>query len=181
MLALRSAPVAIRLALAALTLLLALYAAQLVFGFLPAVVADPYMKFVSNVIFLAPRRFAPCAGSGARASARAWLLMGLGVLAWGLGLLYYTFFQWNLETIPVPSLADAGYLMIYPPVFVALLLLYRSRIRGRSARALDRRRHRRARGRRDRRRDRVRRGAGGGRGVAPRHRHQPQLSARGPA
>ena len=46
MLALRSAPVAIRLALAALTLLLALYAAELVFGFLPGVVGDPFMKFV---------------------------------------------------------------------------------------------------------------------------------------
>ena len=58
--------------------------------------------------------------------------MGLGVLAWGLGLLYYTLVQWDLETIPVPSLADAGYLMVYPPVYAALVLLYRSRIRGRS-------------------------------------------------
>ena len=57
---------------------------------------------------------------------------GLGVLAWALGLFYYTFFQWDLETIPVPSLADAGYLLIYPPIWAALVLLYRSRIRGRS-------------------------------------------------
>ena len=48
MLALRSAPVAIRLALAALTLLLAVYAAELVIGFLPGAVADPYMKYVSD-------------------------------------------------------------------------------------------------------------------------------------
>ena len=34
--------------------------------------------------------------------------------------------------IPVPSPADAGYLLIYPPVYAALVLLYRSRVRGRT-------------------------------------------------
>ena len=103
------------------------------FAFLPGAVADPFMKFVSNLIFLGSA--ALCAARGLRGPGErgAWLLMGLGVLAWGLGLLYYTLVQWDLETIPVPSLADAGYLMIYPPVYAALVLLYRSRIRGRSA------------------------------------------------
>jgi two-component system, cell cycle response regulator len=132
MLALRSAPVAIRFVLATLTLLLAVYAAQLVFTFLPSVVADPFTKFVSDSIFLSAA--AVCAARGLRGPGErgAWLLIGLGVLAWGLGLLYFTFFQWDLETIPVPSLADAGYLMVYPPVYAALVLLYRSRIRGRT-------------------------------------------------
>jgi two-component system, cell cycle response regulator len=133
MLALRSAPVAIRILLAALTFLFAVYAAELLFPLLPAVIADPFMKFVSNAIFVGAA--ALCAARGLRGSDErgTWLLMGLGVLAWGLGLFYYTFFQWDLETIPVPSLADAGYLMIYPPVWAALMLLYRSRIRGRTA------------------------------------------------
>ena len=132
MVALRSAPVAIRLVLAALTLLFALYAAEIVFGFLPGVVGDPFMKYVSNLIFVGAA--ALCAARGLRGPGErgAWLLMGLGVLAWALGLFYYTFFQWDLETIPVPSLADAGYLLIYPPIWAALVLLYRSRIRGRS-------------------------------------------------
>jgi hypothetical protein len=130
--ALRSAPVPIRLALAALTLLLGAYAGQIVFEFLPGAVGDQFMKFTSNLIFLG------CAGVCVARAVRgpgergAWLLMGVGVLSWALGLLYYTLVQWDLETIPVPSLADAGYLMIYPPVYAALVLLYRSRIRGRS-------------------------------------------------
>ena len=57
--------------------------------------------------------------------------MGLGVLAWGSGC--STTSSSGLETVPVPSLADAGYLMVYPPVYAALMLLYRSRIRGRTA------------------------------------------------
>ena len=132
MAALRSAPVAIRLLLAALTSVFAVYAAELVFTFLPAVVGDPFMKYVSNFIFGGAA--ALCAARGLRGPGErgAWLLMGMGVLAWGLGLLYYTFFQWDLETIPVPSPADAGYLLVYPPIWAALVLLYRSRIRGRS-------------------------------------------------
>ena len=132
MLALRTAPVAIRVALAALTLLLALEAAELVFTFLPGVVADPFMKFVSDVIFVGAAALCGIRGLRGPTERGAWMLMGLGVLAWAVGLLYYTFFQLELETIPVPSLADAAYLMIYPPVYAALMLLYRSRIRGRT-------------------------------------------------
>ena len=132
MLALHSAPGAIRLALATLALLFAVYAAELVFGFLPAAVADPYMKWVSLLIFGSSAVLCGLRGLRGPGERGAWLLMGLGVLAWGLGLLYYTLVQWDLETIPVPSPADAGYLMVYPPVFAALMLLYRSRIRGRS-------------------------------------------------
>ena len=122
--ALRSAPVAIRLLLAALTLLFAVYAAQILFTVLPGAVADPFMKWVSNLIFVGSA--ALCAARGLRGPGErgAWLLMGVGVLAWGLGLLYYTLFQWDLEAIPVPSPADVGYLLIYPPVFAALVLLY---------------------------------------------------------
>ncbi|HYH89930.1 MAG TPA: diguanylate cyclase [Solirubrobacteraceae bacterium] len=130
--ALRTAPAAIRLALAALALLLTAYAAQIVFAFLPAPFGDQFLKFASNLIF-----FGSALVCGLRAlrgpdERAAWLLIGLGLLSWSLGLLYYTLVQWDLEVIPIPSLADAGYLLIYPPVYAALVLLYRSRMRGRS-------------------------------------------------
>jgi len=130
--ALCTAPAAIRVLLAALALLLAVYAAQIVVAFMPAPFGDQFLKFASNLIFFGSALV--CAlralrGPGERA---AWLLMGVGLLAWGLGLLYYTLVQWDLEFIPVPSLADIGYLLIYPPVCAALVLIYRSRMRGRS-------------------------------------------------
>jgi diguanylate cyclase (GGDEF)-like protein len=132
MTALRTAPAAIRLALAALTLLLVVYAAELAFGFLPKDAGELFQKFATNVVFLSSAGLC-CARAFVRRGERAaWLLMAAGLFMWGLGLLYFTLFQWNLEAIPTPSLADAGFLLLYPPSYAALALLYRSRIRGRS-------------------------------------------------
>ncbi|MDQ2897089.1 MAG: diguanylate cyclase [Actinomycetota bacterium] len=60
----------------------------------------------------------------------AWLLLGLGVMAWVLGELYFTAVLWTDASPPVPSPADAGYLSLPPLVFAGLVVLARSRIRG---------------------------------------------------
>ena len=60
----------------------------------------------------------------------AWLLLGLGVIAWVLGELYFTVVLWNDASPPVPSWADAGYLSLPPLVFAGLVVLARSRVRG---------------------------------------------------
>ena len=60
----------------------------------------------------------------------AWLLLGLGVLAWVLGETYFTAVLWSDAAPPVPSPADAGYLSLPPFVFAGLVVLARSRIRG---------------------------------------------------
>ena len=60
----------------------------------------------------------------------AWLLIGLGVLAWAFGELYFTMVLWNDSAPPVPSPADGGYLSLPPLIFVGLILLARSRIKG---------------------------------------------------
>jgi diguanylate cyclase (GGDEF)-like protein len=58
----------------------------------------------------------------------AWVLIGLGVLLWTLGDIYYTAVLQNAVSQPYPSLADAGYLGLYVPVFIALALLIRARV-----------------------------------------------------
>ena len=60
----------------------------------------------------------------------AWLLIGLGVLAWAFGELYFTVVLWSDSSPPVPSPADGGYLSLPPLIFVGLILLARSRIKG---------------------------------------------------
>ena len=60
----------------------------------------------------------------------AWLLLGLGVMAWVLGELYFTAVLWNDVSPPVPSWADAGYLLLPPLVFAGLVVLAHGRIRG---------------------------------------------------
>src|ERR1051326_1917173 len=57
----------------------------------------------------------------------AWILMGSAVAAWGIGDTIWTFTIANDPSPPAPSLADAGFLAVYPPAYVAIVLLLRSR------------------------------------------------------
>ena len=60
----------------------------------------------------------------------AWLLIGLGVAAWAFGELYFTVVLWSDSSPPVPSPADGGYLSLPPLIFIGLIVLARSRIKG---------------------------------------------------
>jgi two-component system cell cycle response regulator len=57
----------------------------------------------------------------------AWILMGAAVTAWGIGDTIWTFTVANDPTPPFPSIADIGFLAVYPPAYVAIVLLLRSR------------------------------------------------------
>jgi diguanylate cyclase (GGDEF)-like protein len=59
-----------------------------------------------------------------------WYAVGLAIAAWGAGDIYYTFWLETRVEIPFPSLADAGYLLFYPPVYVALVVLFHKDVRG---------------------------------------------------
>jgi two-component system cell cycle response regulator len=58
---------------------------------------------------------------------RAWLLVGIGVLSWGLGDAYFNVAALRGD-VPVPSPADLGYLCFIPLAFVGFALLIRSRL-----------------------------------------------------
>ncbi|HEX3617410.1 MAG TPA: hypothetical protein VHU61_12775, partial [Solirubrobacteraceae bacterium] len=59
----------------------------------------------------------------------AWIVLGLAVLAWTLGELYFTAVLWSDASPPVPSPADAGYLSLPPLIILGVLLLTRARVR----------------------------------------------------
>ena len=59
----------------------------------------------------------------------AWAFMTLGLVAWTAGDLTWTLWLDNVASPPYPSLADAFYLTMYPAVYVAMMLLIRSRLR----------------------------------------------------
>ncbi len=63
----------------------------------------------------------------------AWLALGLGLVAWAAGELYYTVVLQYLDAPPYPSPSDAGYLLFYPAAYVTLALLVRARVRRFSA------------------------------------------------
>jgi diguanylate cyclase (GGDEF)-like protein/putative nucleotidyltransferase with HDIG domain len=72
-----------------------------------------------------------CMARGARVAhdRLAWLLIGVAVLAWGIGNTVWTFTVANLANPPFPSYADIGFLCVYPPAYVAIVLMLRSRVR----------------------------------------------------
>jgi hypothetical protein len=49
-----------------------------------------------------------------RAEAAGWLLIAAGGAAWAVGDVYWTLVLAEQEDIPVPSVADVGYLSFYP-------------------------------------------------------------------
>jgi diguanylate cyclase (GGDEF)-like protein len=57
-----------------------------------------------------------------------WLLLGAGIACWAAGDVYYTHWIGNDPDQPFPSLADAGYLGLFPFAYVGFLLLVRERV-----------------------------------------------------
>jgi serine phosphatase RsbU (regulator of sigma subunit) len=57
---------------------------------------------------------------------RRWapVLLGLGILCWVFGQAIFTFYEWVLgQPPPLPSIADVGYLSVYPFLLLGILLL----------------------------------------------------------
>ena len=52
------------------------------------------------------------------------ILLGLGIISWVLGQALFTYYEWVLrQPPPLPSLADVGYLSVYPFFLLGILLL----------------------------------------------------------
>src|SRR5918995_7373305 len=51
------------------------------------------------------------------------VLLGLGILCWVFGQMIFTFYEWVLgRPPPLPSIADVGYLSVYPFLLLGILL-----------------------------------------------------------
>jgi two-component system cell cycle response regulator len=86
-------------------------------------------RFAHDVVLIAASLLIIARGLRAGRERLAWLLIGGGVLAWSLGEVYYTAVLWDAEVIPIPSPADAGYLLLPPLVLTGIVLLLRARAR----------------------------------------------------
>jgi diguanylate cyclase (GGDEF)-like protein len=58
----------------------------------------------------------------------AWIAFGAGLLSWAAGDVYWTQVLADLEEIPYPSLADAGYLVALPCFFVGIAWVLKTRV-----------------------------------------------------
>src|SRR5215211_1382640 len=62
-----------------------------------------------------------------RAERTAWLALAAGIALWTSGRVVYLHLH-SSGDVPIPSLADVGWLAFYPAVYLAIVLLVRSRI-----------------------------------------------------
>ncbi len=62
-----------------------------------------------------------------------WLLVGLGCVLWVAADTYYQVVATQMRPVPIPSIADVGYLGFYPLMFAGIVLLARERSGHRSA------------------------------------------------
>jgi two-component system, cell cycle response regulator len=109
---------------------LALWQARAMFA--PELDAGPlFSRFVHDGVLVVGALLCLWAAiaSPQRRERRAWLLIGAGVAAWTFGEIYYTAVLWTADEIPIPSPADAGYLLFPPFLLLGVLALLRSRTR----------------------------------------------------
>src|ERR671921_749560 len=67
---------------------------------------------------------APLGSAVTRGRRWAPVLLGLGILSWVLGQAIFTYYEWVLgQPPPLPSIADVGYLSVYPFFLLSILLL----------------------------------------------------------
>jgi two-component system cell cycle response regulator len=83
-----------------------------------------YMTVEFVAIGVCVARVAKC-----REHRRAWGLMALALGCWSLGDLLWAVWLDQLSEPPFPSAADVSYLLMYPVMYGALMLLIRSRLR----------------------------------------------------
>jgi len=111
-------------------LTLALFAAvavQIQTGFGGAATSTFFSQWIYNAVGAAAA--VTCLLRGRRGDDRlTWVLVGLSILSWTAGNVYYTIVSQNLQVVPSPSFADAGFLGIYPFAYAGIGLLVRRRV-----------------------------------------------------
>jgi two-component system cell cycle response regulator len=90
-----------------------------------------FSRYAHDVVLLVAAALCLTAAVRRRGTERlAWSLIGVGVLAWSAGEIFYTAVLWDESDPPIPSSADIGYLLFPPLMLAGGLLLLRSRARG---------------------------------------------------
>jgi PAS domain S-box-containing protein len=85
-------------------------------------------KWVNDVIVLACSAACLLRAWAERRERLAWIALSLGMASWALGNIYYSLFLIDLSPLPIPSVADALWLGIYPFACAGVVLLVRARL-----------------------------------------------------
>ncbi|MEA2396463.1 MAG: hypothetical protein QOK25_19 [Thermoleophilaceae bacterium] len=121
-------PFLLRLALWSCVLMLAGYSLHALGLLGGANLHDFFQKWINDAIVLVCAAACVWRAFAGREDRWAWALIGLGMTSWAAGNVYYSIFLINVDPLPIPSVADGLWLGIYPPVYIALVLLARRRV-----------------------------------------------------
>jgi diguanylate cyclase (GGDEF)-like protein len=108
--------------------LLAAFAAHVTLGWGGPGTDELFNLWIYNALMLASAAACLLRAALVRRERLAWTLLGLGLLLYAGGEIYYASVLAGRATVPIPSLADAGYLAFYPLAYAALIVLLRARI-----------------------------------------------------
>ena len=89
---------------------------------------DFFQKWINDAIVLIAAAACLWRAFANREDRWAWALIALGMTSWAAGNVYYSIFLINVNPLPIPSVADGLWLGIYPPVYIALVLMARRRV-----------------------------------------------------
>jgi two-component system cell cycle response regulator len=118
----------VRWVLVAIALLLAACAVDALVKFDAGPLSWLLEKWGYNVVLVSSGLLCLARGVTVRAERMAWLTMGVGVVGWAVGNVYYTAVLWDMDPIPTPSVSDVLWIVYYPLVYVAVAMLLRARI-----------------------------------------------------
>ena len=119
-----------RLVAGTCVLVLLAYAAHLQFGLGGKRLNGFFDDYVYDGLMLAASGICLWRALAYREERAAWLLLGIGLLSWTGGDLWWTVVFADQSSPPVPSVADVLYLGFYPCSWAALVVLARSRAPG---------------------------------------------------
>jgi hypothetical protein len=115
-------------ALSILTGLLVVVACSLTFGLGGEGLERFILKWLFSAVIIAAGVVTMARAAHFARDRVAWLLIGLGVVFWGVGLEYWELVLVTSAAPPYPSVSDFFWLAFYPPCYVGLALLLRSRL-----------------------------------------------------
>ena len=124
-----SRPRAVRFAVYALIGLVSLHTLYGVAGVDFGLPASLFEDWIYNVVLIGSALVCVARAATVREERLAWALIGAGLIAWSAADVYYTLALQHLEEPPFPSISDVGWLLFYPALWAAVVLLIRRRVR----------------------------------------------------
>lgn len=108
--------------------LLAAFTAHVVVGFGGRSTDALFNTWIYNALMLTSGGACLLRAALIRRERAAWALLGVGLLLYTGGEIYYAAALAGKASVPIPSPADGGYLAFYPLAYAALIVLLRARI-----------------------------------------------------